>query len=152
MSEPRVTEGADPTDETDPTQETGPSAPTAEQIELRAQRAGKAIRRSLAAVLCLEAFSVLLVPRAIAQTSVGLGSTKTVILIALAVVLVFVGAMVRYPWGIGLGTFFQLTMIAVGFWTYAFFVVAALFIGVWIYLLKLRYELVGTPGGLHLLY
>jgi hypothetical protein len=59
---------------------------------------------------------------------------------------------VRYPWGIGVGSIFQLTMIAVGFWTYAFFVVAALFIGVWIYLLKLRHELVGTPGGLHLLF
>jgi hypothetical protein len=133
-------------------QEPQPSEPTPEQIALRARGAAKAIRRSLAAVLCLEAFCVLLVPRAIAQTSDGLGTTKTVILIALAVVLVFVGAMVRYPWGIGVGSIFQLTMIAVGFWTYAFFVVAALFIGIWIYLLKLRHELVGTPGGLHLLF
>jgi hypothetical protein len=128
------------------------SEPTPEQIALRAQGAGKAIRRSLAAVLCLEAFCMLLVPRAIAQSSEGLSTSKTVALIALAVVLVFVGALVRYPWGIGLGSVFQLTMIAVGFWTYAFFFVAALFIGVWLYLLKLRHELVGTPGGLHLLF
>jgi hypothetical protein len=143
MSEPTVTE---------PDEFGARAEPTAHQIELRAQRAGKAIRRSLAAVLCLEAFCVLLVPRAIAQTSVGLGTTKTVILIGLAVALVIVGALVRYPWGIGLGTAFQLTMIAVGFWTYAFFVVAAIFIAIWTYLLKLRHELVGSPGGLHLFY
>ena len=126
--------------------------PTPEQIELRAQRAGKAIRGSLAAVLCLEAFCVLLVPRAIAQTSVGLGPTKTTILVILAVVLVIAGFLQRRRWGAGLGSVLQLTMIAVGVWTYAFFVVAAIFIGVWIYLLKLRHELVGTPGGLHLLF
>ncbi len=126
--------------------------PTREQVALRAERAGRAIRGSLAAVLCLEAFCVLLVPRAIAQTSTGLGSGKTTVLIVLAVVLVLAGVMQRRRWGAGLGTVLQLTMIAVGVWTYAFFVVAALFIGVWIYLLKLRHELVGTPGGLHLLF
>jgi hypothetical protein len=129
-----------------------PRAPTEEQIALRAQRAGKAIRGCLAAVLCLEAFCVLLVPRAIAQTSTGLGSSKITTLVILAVVLVAAGFMQRRRWGAGLGSVLQLPMIAVGIWTYAFFVVAALFIGVWVYLLKLRHELVGTPGGVHLLF
>ena len=40
------------------------------------------------ALLCLEAFVVLLVPRAIAQTSPGLSTTNTVLLVALAVLLV----------------------------------------------------------------
>jgi hypothetical protein len=146
---PEPTERAEPTEAAEPTER---AEPTEEQIAARAAKAGKAIRRSLAAVLCLEAFCVLLVPRAIAQTSVGLGTTKTSILIAFAVVLIVVGAFQRYRWGLGVGSVLQLPMIAIGIWTYAFFVVAALFIGIWLYLLNLRHELVGTPGGVHLLY
>jgi hypothetical protein len=129
-----------------------PVVPTDEQIALRAERAGKAIRRSLAAVLCLEAFCVLLVPRAIAQTDIGISGTKTAILVGLAVILVLASGVQRMRWGAGVGSVLQLSLIAVGIWTYAFFVVAVLFIGIWLYLLNLRHELVGTPGGVHLLY
>ncbi len=110
-----------------------------------------ATRRALAAVLCLEAFSVLLVPRAVAQTPGGLGGTKTGLLIGLAAVLVATSALLRRPWGIGAGSALQLSMIAPGFWIGAFFIVAALFIGLWLYLLNLRHEIAGTPGGVRML-
>jgi hypothetical protein len=128
-----------------------PAEPTPEQVAARAARANKALLRALAAVLCLEAFCVLLVPRAIAQTSVGLSGTKTALLIAFAVVLVGAGAVLRRPIGIALGTALQLPMFAVGIWVHGFLFVAAIFLGVWIYLLNLRHELVGTPGGLRML-
>ncbi len=133
---------------TDPDQA---APPTEQELEQRRVRANKATRGALAATLCLQALVVLLVPRAIAQTSVGLGGTRTGILLGFAVVLVIVGFLLRRPWGIGLGSVLQLPFIAVGLWVPAFFVVAALFIGVWLYLLNLRHEILGTPGGLRML-
>ncbi|SDJ35722.1 Protein of unknown function [Frankineae bacterium MT45] len=123
-----------------------PSGPTPEQYAARAKRADKSTRGALAAVLCLEAFCVLLVPRAIAQSSVGLGAGKTWTLVGFAIVLIVAGFMLRRPWGIGLGSVLQLPLIAIGLWTSAFFIIAALFIGIWLYVLNLRRELVGTPG------
>ena len=125
--------------------------PTPEQLAERAARAAKAISRALAVVLCLEALCVLLVPRAIAQTSVGLGGTKTGLLIGLAVVLVAAGLVVRRPFGIAVGSALQVPMFAIGLWVYGFLIVAAIFLGVWLYLLNLRHELVGTPGGIRML-
>ncbi len=122
-----------------------------DELAARRMRANKATRGALAAVLCLEAFCVLLVPRAIAQTPVGLGPTKTGLLIGFAAVLVAVAFLLRRPWGIGVGTLLQLPFLAVGLWVHAFFVVGALFIGVWLYVLNLRHELVGTPGGIRML-
>ncbi|SOD72973.1 uncharacterized protein DUF4233 [Jatrophihabitans sp. GAS493] len=136
----------DPIEATGATPPTPPTPPTPEQIEARARRADKSTRGALAAVLCLEAFCVLLVPRAIAQTDVGLGAGKTWTLVGFALVLILAGFMQRRPWGIGLGSFLQLPLIATGVWTNAFFVIAALFIGIWLYVLNIRRELVGTPG------
>lgn len=136
---------------------TGPEAdpelspPTAEELEARRVRTGKSTKRALAAVLILEALVVLLVPRAIARTGTGLDSTKTVLLIAFAVVLVVAGAMLRRAWGIGLGSVLQLVVLATGFWTSAMFVLGVVFIAVWLYTLNLRRELVGTPGGWRML-
>jgi hypothetical protein len=39
----------------------------------------------------------------------------------------------------------------IGVWAHAFFVVGVLFAGVWLYLLNLRHELAGTPGGVRML-
>lgn len=125
--------------------------PTPEQIEERRVRVNRATRNALAGVLGMEAFVVLLVPRAIAQTSVGLGGVKTGLLIGFAVVLIAVAAGQRRRWGIGLGSVLQLPLLAVGLWVHVFFVVAAMFIGVWLYLLNLRHEMAGTPGGLRML-
>jgi hypothetical protein len=124
--------------------------PTPEQIAARAIRADRATRGAMAGVLSLEALVVLLVPRAIAFTT-GLGGTRTALLVGLAVVLVAAAALLRRPWGIGAGSVLQLPFILTGVWIAAMFVVGAIFAAIWIYLLTLRHELVGTPGGARML-
>lgn len=125
--------------------------PTAEQLEARRVKNGKATKRALAVLLILEALLLLLVPRAIARTDTGLGVGRTLVLIGFAVVLIVAGAMLRYSWGVGLGSFLQLLVLATGFWTSAMFVLGAIFIAIWLYVLNLRHEILGTPGGWRLL-
>jgi hypothetical protein len=125
--------------------------PTPEQIAERAVRADTATRRAMAGLLGLEALVVLLVPRAIKFT-VGLGVTRTSLLIALAVLLVLAAARVRRPWGIAAGTVLQVPFILTGVWVVSMFVVGVVFAAIWLYLLNLRHELVGTPGGFRMLY
>jgi uncharacterized protein DUF4233 len=133
------------------TDDEAPPELTEEQLAERRERTDRSTRRALAAVLALEAFAVLLVPRAIAQTSTGLGGVKTGLLIGFAVVLIAAAAVQRRRWGIGLGTVLHVPFALIGVWVHAFFIVAVLFIGVWLYLLNLRHELVGTPGGVRML-
>jgi hypothetical protein len=123
---------------------------TPSEAQQRRESVNRATRRALAAVLCLEAFSVLLVPRALALTS-GLGGVKTGLLLGFAAALVAAAAVQRRRWGIGLGSALHVPLLLIGIWTHAFFVVGALFLGVWLYLLNLRHELVGTPGGVRML-
>jgi hypothetical protein len=125
--------------------------PTPEQVAERAVRADRATRRALAGVLCLEALAVLLVPRALAQTAHGLDVAQTGTLISLTVVQVAGAVMLRRRWGVAVGSALQLPFLAAGLWLPLFFVVAAIFIGVWLYLLNVRRELVGTPGGIRML-
>ncbi len=127
-----------------------PFEPTPEQLEARARRANRATRGALAAVLCLEAVVVLLVPRAIAFTT-GLGTTRTVILVTLAVLLVLVGGLLRRPWGIAVGSGMQVLFTATGILIPTMFVVGVIFAAIWGRLLMLRHEIVGSPGGLRML-
>ncbi|MEP7019482.1 MAG: DUF4233 domain-containing protein [Pseudonocardiales bacterium] len=135
----------------EPTEESEYAEPTAEQRAERALRANRATRGALAAVLCLEALVVLLVPRAIAFTSTGLGTTRAALLIGLAVVMIAAAGLMRRPWGIGLGSLLQVPFILTGVWLSAMFVIAAIFATIWLSLLNLRRELVGTPGGVRML-
>jgi len=118
--------------------------------EQRRENINRATRRVLSAVLCLESFSVLLVPRALARTT-GLGGLKTGLLLGFAALLLAAAAVQRRRWGIGLGSALQVPLLLIGIWTHAFFIVGALFLGVWLYVLNLRHELVGTPGGVRML-
>lgn len=127
------------------------TAPTPEQLAERAARADKATRGALAGVLGLEALVVLLLPRAIAFTDAGLGATKTGLLIGLAVLMLLAAGVVRRPWGIAVGSVLQVPFLFTGVWLGAMFIVAALFLSIWLYLLHLRHELVGTPGGVRML-
>jgi uncharacterized protein DUF4233 len=140
-------ESDEPRDESPPE----PPEPTPEELAERAARADKSISRALAGVLWLEAVCVLLVPRAIAQTSVGLTGVKTGLLIGFAIVLVAAGILVRRRFGIAVGSVLQLPMFAIAAWVFGFLIVAAIFLGAWLYLLNLRHELVGSPGGVRML-
>ncbi len=117
----------------------------------RIARADRATRGSLAAILGLEAVVTLLVPRALAFSSGGLGVTKTVLLVALAVVMIAAAGLVRRRWGIGLGSAVQVLFLLSGLWLIAQLVIAALFAMVWARMLWLRHQLLGTPAGWRLL-
>ncbi|HEU5006949.1 MAG TPA: DUF4233 domain-containing protein [Jatrophihabitantaceae bacterium] len=148
MSEPT---GEPVPDAQEPYQEPAPyQEPTPEQLAERAARANKATRGALAGILGLEAVVTLLVPRAIAFTT-GLGLTRTLILVGLAVLMIVAAGLVRRPFGIGVGTVLQLLFVLTGILLPAMFVVGAIFAAIWGYLLSLRHELVGTPGGWRLL-
>jgi hypothetical protein len=133
----------------DPTPEPPPE-PTPEQYAERARRADKASRSVLAAVLGLEALVTLLIPRTIAFTT-GLGPARTAICIGLAVVLAVAAGLVRRPWGIAVGSALQVLFLATGVLIATMFLVAALFMAVWLRVLMFRHEVVGSPGGFRML-
>lgn len=124
-----------------------PSGPDPE----RARRADRATRGGLAALLCLEAFVVLLVPRAIAQTSTGVDGTKTTLLVALAIVLIAAGFLLRRPWGIAVGSALQLLVAATIVLIPIIAIVVLFFVFIWWYVLRTRHQLVGTPSGWRML-
>ena len=124
--------------------------PTPEQLAERARRADRATKGALAAVLALEALVALLVPRAIAFTSTGLGTGRTIALITLAVLFLVAAGTVRRGVGIGLGSVLQIPFLLTGIWLLAMLVLAAIFAAIWVRVLLLRHELVGTPAGVRL--
>lgn len=124
--------------------------PTPEQYAARARRANKATRGALAGVLGLEAVVVLLIPRTIAFTT-GLGPVRTTICIGVAVVLFLATGLLRRSWGIAVGSVLQLVFTATGFLIPTMFLVGAIFAAIWLRLLVLRHEIVGSPGGLRML-
>jgi hypothetical protein len=125
--------------------------PTEDELAGRRAKADRATRAVLAALLCLEALVVLLVPRAIAQTSTGLDATKTIVLLGLSVVLVVTAGLLRRPWGIGLGSALQLAVLATSVLAHVLIVVGLIFIGLWWWVLTMRRDLAGKPGGLRML-
>ncbi|MEO7259664.1 MAG: DUF4233 domain-containing protein, partial [Jatrophihabitantaceae bacterium] len=117
----------------------------------RLHRANRATRGGLAALLCLEAFVVLLVPRGIAQTEEGVSTTKTLLLVGLAVVLVGCGFVLSRPWGIALGSVLQLALAATILLIPALAVVVVIFLLLWLYLLRTRQIWLGTRRGWRML-
>ena len=116
-------------------------------LQTRRAKADRATRGVLSALLCLEALVVLLVPRAIAQTTTGLNTTKTVLLVVLAVALLLTAFLMRRRWGVGLGSALQVAVLVTGLLEWVMVVIALVFIGLWIWVLTMRRDLVRTPGG-----
>ena len=119
--------------------------------QVRRRQADRATRGGLAVLLCLEAFVVLLVPRAIAQTAEGLSVTKTVLLVGLAVALVGCAVLLRRPWGIGLGSAPQLVLAATVVLIPSVAVVVVMFVLLWLYLLRTRRIWLGSARGWRML-
>jgi len=115
------------------------------------RRTDRATRGAAAGLLCLEAFVVLLIPRAIAQTSTGLDATKTVLLIGLAVLLVACGFLLRRRWGIGAGSALQVLVAGTVLLIPVLAIVVVFFLLLWWYLLRTRHQLLGTPAGWRML-
>lgn len=110
----------------------------------RRRRAERAVRGVFAATLCLEALTVVLVPRAVAPTD-GLGTTRLVLLLGLAALMVVTSGMLRRRWGLAVGSVLQLALLACGLITTAMFALGAVFGLIWVYELRLRNELL-TPA------
>jgi hypothetical protein len=115
-------------------------------------RRDRSTRGVLAAVLGLEAVVTLLVPRALAFSDGGLGATRTVVLVALAVLMVVAAGTLRRPWGIGFGSVLQVLFVLTGVWLLAMLVIGVIFAAIWGRVLMLRHDLLGTPGGWRMLY
>jgi hypothetical protein len=136
---------------TGPPEQPPPDHAQADQLEDRRRRADRATRGGMAAVLCLEAFVVLLVPRAIAQTSVGLTTVTTVVLVGFAALLVAAGFLLRRPWGVAVASALQLAFALTIVLVPIMALVVAFFLLIWWYLAQTRHQLVGTPGGWRML-
>jgi hypothetical protein len=124
--------------------------PTPEQYAARARKADKATRGAMAAVLGLEALVMLLVPRAIKFTT-GLGTTRTIIVFVIVVLLIVAAGCTRRPWGIAFGSLLQLVFIGSGLLIGTLYLIGAIFAAIWLRLAMLRHEVVGTSGGYRML-
>ena len=107
-------------------------------------RAGRALNGAAAAVLVLEGITVLFVPRGIAQSGSGLSGLRLTLLLVLAVVLVLAAGVQRLRWGVIAGTVLQAPLLLTGLMSAAMWFLGAIFVAIWLYLLKLRRELLGS--------
>lgn len=110
-------------------------------------RAGKAMRGAAAATLLLEGIAVLFVPRGIAQTGDGLTGGRLTALIVLAVLLVLASGIQRRPQGLLIGTVLQVPLLLTGLFSGAMWFVGGVFLLIWLYLLQVRKELLGSLFG-----
>jgi hypothetical protein len=110
-------------------------------------RAGRALNGAAAAVLLLEGIVVLFVPRGIAQSGPGLTGPRLAFLLVLAVLLILAGGLQRRPQGLVVGTVLQVPLLLTGLLNGIMWVVAGIFLLIWLYLLQVRKELLGSPFG-----
>jgi hypothetical protein len=110
-------------------------------------RAGKALNGAAAAILLLEGIAVLFVPRGIAQSGDGLTGTRLVVLIVLAVLLILASGVQRRPQGLLVGTVLQVPLLLTGLLDTVMWFLGGLFVLIWLYLIQLRRELLGSPFG-----
>jgi hypothetical protein len=110
-------------------------------------RAGRALGGAAAAVLVLEGIATLFVPRGIAQEGEGLTGGRLAYLLTLAVVLILAAGVQRRHWGVVAGTVLQVPLLLTGLFNTVLWFVAGAFVLIWLYLLQVRKELLGSPFG-----
>ncbi|TQN43913.1 uncharacterized protein DUF4233 [Blastococcus colisei] len=110
-------------------------------------RAGRALGGAAAGVLVLEGLATLFVPRGIAQTGEGLTGGRLTYLLVLAVLLVLAAGIQRRPRGLVVGTALQVPLLLTGLLDGVMWFVAGAFVLIWLYLLQVRRELLGSPFG-----
>jgi hypothetical protein len=109
--------------------------------EARVRGAARAVRGMFAGTLCMEAFTVALVPTVVAKFGDGLTAAKLTALLVLAGLLVVSAALLRRPWGLALASALQFAVIACGVLTGAMYALGVLFGLIWLYELRVRREL-----------
>jgi hypothetical protein len=110
-------------------------------------RAGRALNGAAAGILVLEGIATLFVPRGIAQDGEGLTGGRLAYLLVLAVVLVLAAGVQRRERGVVIGTVLQVPLLLTGLFNSVMWFVAGAFVLVWLYLLQVRKELLGSPFG-----
>nr|WP_208384025.1 DUF4233 domain-containing protein [Modestobacter marinus] len=95
----------------------------------------------------LEGIAVLFVPRGIAQTDDGLTGTRLTVLLVLAALLILASGVQRRPQGLVIGTALQVPLLLTGLLSGAMWLVGGLFVAIWLYLLQVRKELLGSQFG-----
>jgi len=110
-------------------------------------RAGRALNGAAAGILALEGIATLFVPRGIAQTGEGLTDGRLAYLLVLSVVLILAAGIQRRPRGLIVGTALQVPLLLTGLFDSVMWIVAGAFVLIWLYLLQVRKELLGTPFG-----
>lgn len=102
-----------------------------------------AIRGTLAACLCLEGLTVLFVPQTVARVGDGgLTGVRLGLLLALAAALFVTAGLQRSRLGPVLGSVLQVAVVATGALVGAMYFLGLLFAGVWVFLLRVRQDLV----------
>ena len=110
-------------------------------------RAGRALNGAAAALLVLEGIATLFVPRGIAQDGDGLTGGRLAYLLVLAVVLLLASGVQRRTRGVVIGTALQVPLLLTGLFNSVMWFVAGAFVLIWLYLLQIRKELLGSPFG-----
>ena len=110
-------------------------------------RAGRALNGAAAGILVLEGIATLFVPRGIAQTGEGLTGGRLTYLLVLSVVLILAAGVQRRPRGLIVGSALQLPLLLTGLFDGVMWIVAGAFVLIWLYLLQVRKELLGSPFG-----
>jgi hypothetical protein len=110
-------------------------------------RAARALGGAAAGVLVLEGIAVLFVPRGIAQSGPGLTGPRLTVLLVLAVVLLLASGLQRRPVGLVVGSALQVLLLLTGLLNSVMWIVAGAFVLIWLYLLQVRKELIGSPFG-----
>ena len=110
-------------------------------------RAGRALGGAGAAILLLEGIAVLFVPRGIAQSGPGLTGGRLTFLLVLAALLILASGLQRRPRGLLIGTVLQVPLLLTGLLGSAMWLVGGVFVLIWLYLLQIRKELLGSPFG-----
>ena len=110
-------------------------------------RAARALAGAAAAVLLIEGIAVLFVPRGIAQSGEGLTGVRLTLLLALAVALVLASGLQRRPYGTVIGTALQVPLLLTGLMNSVMWFLGGVFVLIWLYLLQVRKELLGSPFG-----
>ncbi len=110
-------------------------------------RAGRALGGAAAAILLLEGIAVLFVPRGHAQRGPGLTGARLTFLVVLAVLLIAASGLQRRPRGLLIGTVLQVPLLLTGLLGSAMWLVGGVFVLIWLYLLQIRKELIGSSFG-----
>jgi hypothetical protein len=108
-------------------------------------RAGRALGGAAAAVLLLEGIATLFVPRGIAQDGIGLTGGRLAVLLVLAVALILASGLQRRPQGLLVGTVLQVPLLLTGLLNGVMWIVGGVFVLIWLYLLQVRKDLLGSP-------